>query len=289
MPRFQAAVVCSQEDRQTAALQVAGNGAPIEVIVNGADTTFYQPVREPDAHPTVLILGTMHYYPNIDAVLHYMQTMHEALRAAIPDLQLLIVGHLPPPEIVALGNLPGVTVTGSVPDIRPYMARSWVQLVPLRLGGGTRLKIVESMAAGLPVLSTSVGAQGLGATDGQRAHACRRSGRLCAQGGDAAQQHRPARRDGGYGAQLCRGALQLAESGPALCGLLPDNGSARPRARAPTPAPLMHTITPTQRRKGAIPRRKGAKSQRKAKERLFLLLPFFAFLCAFAPLRRGLF
>lgn len=167
MPRYQAVVVCSQEDRQTAALQLAGNGAPIEVIVNGADTNFYQPVREPDLHPTVLLLGTMHYYPNIDAVLHYVQTMHDALRAAIPDLQVLIVGHRPPSEIEALGNLPGITVTGSVPDIRPYMARSWIQIVPLRLGGGTRLKIVESMAAGLPVLSTSVGAQGLGATDGQ--------------------------------------------------------------------------------------------------------------------------
>ncbi len=167
MPRYQAAVVCSQEDRQSAILQLAGNGAPIEVIVNGADTSFYKPIREPDVQPTVLILGTMHYYPNIDAVLHYVQTMHDALRAAIPNLQVLIVGHRPPPEIEALGNLPGITVTGSVPDIRPYMARSWIQLVPLRLGGGTRLKIVESMAAGLPVLSTSVGAQGLGATDGR--------------------------------------------------------------------------------------------------------------------------
>ncbi len=166
MPRFQSVVVCSQEDRQSAALQVAGNGAPIEVIVNGADTGFFQPTRTPDPHPTILLLGTMHYYPNIDAVMHYVQTMHDALRAAIPNLHVLIVGHRPPAEIEALGNLPGITVTGSVPDIRPYMARSWIQIVPLRLGGGTRLKIVESMAAGLPVLSTSVGAQGLGATDG---------------------------------------------------------------------------------------------------------------------------
>jgi glycosyltransferase involved in cell wall biosynthesis len=166
MPRYQGVVVCSQEDRQSAVLQVAGSGAPIEVIVNGADTEFFQPDRKPDLRPTVLLLGTMHYYPNIDAVLHYVQTMHEALRAAIPELQVLIVGHQPPPEIEALRNLPGITVTGSVPDIRPYMARSWIQIVPLRLGGGTRLKIVESMAAGLPVLSTSVGAQGLGAHDG---------------------------------------------------------------------------------------------------------------------------
>ncbi len=167
MPRYQAAVVCSSEDKVEALREMGASGAPVEVIVNGADTDFYRPVRTPDLHPTVLLLGTMHYYPNIDAVLHYVQTMHDALRAALPDLRVLIVGHRPPPEIQALGALPGITVTGSVPDIRPYMARSWIQMVPLRLGGGTRLKIVESMAAGLPVISTSVGAQGLGAQDGQ--------------------------------------------------------------------------------------------------------------------------
>ncbi len=167
MPRFQAVVVCSESDRQVAAMQLAGNGAPIEVIVNGADTTFFRPKRDEDAHPTILFMGTMNYYPNIDAVRYYVRTMHDALRAAIPDLQVLIVGHRPPPEIETLGNLTGITVTGSVPDVRPYMARSWIQIVPLRLGGGTRLKIVESMAAGLPVLSTSVGAQGIRATDGR--------------------------------------------------------------------------------------------------------------------------
>lgn len=166
MPRFQSVVVCSGDDAREARLQVAGAPIPIEIIVNGADTDYFQPFRTPDAHPTVLLLGTMHYYPNIDAVLHYVQTMHDALRAAIPDLRVLIVGHRPPPEVEALGNLPGITVTGSVPDIRPHLARSWVQLVPLRLGGGTRLKIVESMAAGLPVVSTSVGAQGLAVKDG---------------------------------------------------------------------------------------------------------------------------
>lgn len=167
MPKFRGAVVCSPGDRSEAINQMGAAHAPIEIIVNGADTEFYRPERSPDLHPTVLLLGTMHYYPNVDAVLHYVQTMHEALRAAIPDLRVLIVGHRPPPEIEALGSLPGVTVTGSVPDIRPYMARSWIQLVPLRLGGGTRLKIVESMAAGLPVVTTTVGAQGLTVVDGE--------------------------------------------------------------------------------------------------------------------------
>lgn len=159
MPHFQGAVVCSQGDATVAADQ--GPQLAIDIIVNGADTDYFTPVRQPDPEPTLLLVGTMHYYPNIDATLYFFQTMYPALRQAIPNLKVLIVGHLPPPEIQALGSLPGVTVTGSVPDVRPYLARSWLSTVPLRLGGGTRLKIVEAMASGLPVVSTTVGAQGL--------------------------------------------------------------------------------------------------------------------------------
>jgi glycosyltransferase involved in cell wall biosynthesis len=164
MPRFQATVVCSPEDKGHALAQ--SGPIPTEVIVNGADTDYFTPVRLPDPEPTILFLGTMHYFPNIDSVRWYFKSMHEALLAAVPNLKVLIVGHQPPPDVVAYGERPEVTVTGSVPDVRPYMARSWVQVVPLRLGGGTRLKIVEGMAAGLPVVSTSVGAQGLDVRSG---------------------------------------------------------------------------------------------------------------------------
>ena len=98
---------------------------------------------------------------------YFFETIYPALHQAQPDLQVLIVGHQPPPAIQALAELPGVTVTGSVDDVRPYMARSWLLAVPLRLGGGTRLKIAEAMAAGLPVVSTTVGAQGLNVTHDQ--------------------------------------------------------------------------------------------------------------------------
>ncbi len=166
MPRFEGAVVCSPEDAEIARQQ--GPQLAIDTIVNGADIEYFVPMRAPDPDPTLLLIGTMHYYPNIDAVLYFFQTMHPALLQAIPNLKVLIVGHLPPPEIQGLGMLPGVTVTGSVPDVRPYIARSWLLAVPLRLGGGTRLKIVEAMASGLPVVSTTVGAQGINATDGEQ-------------------------------------------------------------------------------------------------------------------------
>ncbi|MEZ4861309.1 MAG: glycosyltransferase family 4 protein [Caldilineaceae bacterium] len=165
MAAYDGAVVCSAEDAALAAQQ--GNHLPIEIIVNGADIDYFTPERRPDPEPTLLLLGTMHYYPNIDAVLYFFQQMYPALRQAIPQLKVLIVGHLPPPEIIALGQKPGVTVTGSVPDVRDYMRRSWAMAVPLRLGGGTRLKIVESMVSGLPVVTTRVGAQGLDAQHNQ--------------------------------------------------------------------------------------------------------------------------
>ena len=162
---FDAALVCSDEDG--AITQAQNSQIRVATIANGADTTFFTPQRQPDTRPTILLLGTMHYYPNVDSVHYFFETIYPALRQAQPDLQVLIVGHQPPPAIQALAELPGVTVTGSVDDVRPYMARSWLLAVPLRLGGGTRLKIAEAMAAGLPVVSTTVGAQGLNVTHDQ--------------------------------------------------------------------------------------------------------------------------
>jgi glycosyltransferase involved in cell wall biosynthesis len=159
MPHFHGAIVCSPGDGAIAAHQ--GPNLAVEVIVNGADVEYFVPNRQPDPRPTLLLLGTMHYQPNIDMVLYFFRTMYPQLRQAIPELQVFIVGHMPPPAISALADLPGVTVTGSVADVRPYINRSWLLAVPLRLGGGTRLKIIEAMAAELPVVSTSIGAQGL--------------------------------------------------------------------------------------------------------------------------------
>ncbi len=165
---FQRVVVCSPED--SAITRTQSPTIAIEVIPNGADTDYYQPpalspVSAEDSRsapkPTILLLGTMHYYPNIDAVRYFFDEIYSTLRARYTNLQVLIVGHQPPPAIRALGDQPGVTVTGSVSDVRPYLARSSLLAVPLRLGGGTRLKITEALAAGLPVVSTPIGAQGL--------------------------------------------------------------------------------------------------------------------------------
>jgi exopolysaccharide biosynthesis WecB/TagA/CpsF family protein len=111
----------------------------------------------------------MDYEPNMDALKWYFATMHDSLKSRIPNLQVLIVGKSPVAEVQGYERLPGVSVTGSVPDVRPYYQQSWVQMVPLRIGGGTRLKIVESLAMGTPVVSTSIGAQGLNLQHGHDA------------------------------------------------------------------------------------------------------------------------
>jgi glycosyltransferase involved in cell wall biosynthesis len=137
---------------------------PVEVLVNGVDVDYFNGDHgdsERDAEPTVIFCGAMDYNPNIDALRWYFGEMHDAMRKVVPNLQVLIVGKAPIAEVWAYGEKPGVTVTGGVPDVRPYYRRAWLQMVPLRIGGGTRLKIVESLAIGTPVVSTRIGAQGL--------------------------------------------------------------------------------------------------------------------------------
>jgi glycosyltransferase involved in cell wall biosynthesis len=137
---------------------------PIEVIPNGVDLDYFQPnpsfgAKEP--HPTILFCGAMDYNPNVDGLRWYFSEMHAQIADAIPGLQMWIVGKDPVPEVKAYAKLPNVTVTGGVPDVRPYYQKAWLQVVPIRIGGGTRLKIVESLAMGTPVVSTTMGAQGL--------------------------------------------------------------------------------------------------------------------------------
>lgn len=157
---YQACVTCSEAD--AAFVRQDAPEIRILVIPNGVDLERFRPTGNSCRDPSILLfVGTMYYYPNIDAVLYFFKEIWPLLRRARPDLRVQIVGHRPPPEIQRLAEHPGVEVTGSVPDVRPYYERATVFIVPLRLGGGTRLKIVEAMAMGVPVVSTSVGAEGL--------------------------------------------------------------------------------------------------------------------------------
>jgi len=159
-------IVCSERDK--AILLSLNPTLRIVVIPNGTDTTYFQPWSSPaDNTPTLIFTGTMFYYPNIDAILYFFDRIYPHIVARIPDVRILIVGHNPAPEIKGLERFGNVKVTGYVPDIRPYIAQSTAMIVPLRLGGGTRLKILEAMAMERPVISTSIGAEGLAVQAGE--------------------------------------------------------------------------------------------------------------------------
>lgn len=140
---------------------------PTEVIENGVDVDYFAP-RDDEVVPSQLVFtGSMDWRPNQDACLYLVDEILPLLREAKHDVRVLLVGRKPPRHIRALGERAGVTVTGSVDDVRPYISRSAVCLVPLRIGGGSRLKILEAMAMKKPVVSTSVGSEGLQVSDGE--------------------------------------------------------------------------------------------------------------------------
>ncbi len=156
-------VVCGPDD-ETFLRKNVDKDAPVMVVANGVDLDYFHPESAPDPRapePTVIFCGAMDYSPNVDALRWFFEDIHDRLLAKVPDVKTLIVGKNPIDEVKAYASRKGVTVTGGVPDVRPYYRRSWLQMVPLRIGGGTRLKIVESLAIGTPVVSTTIGAQGL--------------------------------------------------------------------------------------------------------------------------------
>jgi len=141
--------------------------ATIALVPNGVDTECFSPPRQADAaksNPTILFTGAMHYPPNIDAVLWFCDTMLPLLQRHMPQLCFKIVGRDPHAKVCELGRRPGICVTGEVDDIHPYIAEALALVVPLRAGGGTRLKILQAMAMGCPVISTPLGAEGLEVT-----------------------------------------------------------------------------------------------------------------------------
>jgi sugar transferase (PEP-CTERM/EpsH1 system associated) len=158
--------VCSELERQH--LLSRNSQANIEVIPNGVDTkAFAATARTADHQRTLLFVGAMDYHANIDGVRYFANEVWPAIHQRRPELQFLIVGSKPSPEVRKLGERPGITVTGAVDDLRPYYADALAAVVPLRIGGGTRLKILEAMAAGTPVISTSIGAEGLPVRNGR--------------------------------------------------------------------------------------------------------------------------
>ncbi|MGH8501170.1 MAG: TIGR03087 family PEP-CTERM/XrtA system glycosyltransferase [Gammaproteobacteria bacterium] len=138
-------------------------GTQTDWFPNGVDHDYFRPSTEPYDPDTLCFIGRMDYYPNQQAMLWFCREVLPALQARRSGIRLLIVGADPSSAVQRLARLPGVTVTGSVPDVRPYVRRSAVNVAPLFIARGTQNKILESMAMGVPVVASRPAAGGIDA------------------------------------------------------------------------------------------------------------------------------
>ena len=166
LPRFAACTVVSE--REMANLRgVAPWYTAVEIVPNALELSEYGGVYGPPRPGTLVFCGALTYSANYDAVRHFLGAAYPLIAGALPGVVLRLTGDNSGIDLASLPRCAGVEHTGYVPDVRPVVAESWASVVPLRKGGGTRLKILESMALGTPVVSTSKGAEGLDVTDGE--------------------------------------------------------------------------------------------------------------------------
>lgn len=163
---FDGCTVVSEQERQRV-LQVSPGYRPIGVVPNGVDVAYYTADFGPPKADTLIYSGALTYDANFDAVDFFLRAVFPRIRAKRPDVKLFVTGKLDGVPIDLLPDRDGVVFTGYLDDIRPMVARSWLSVVPLRLGGGTRLKVLESLALGTPVVATSKGAEGLNLIPGR--------------------------------------------------------------------------------------------------------------------------
>jgi sugar transferase (PEP-CTERM/EpsH1 system associated) len=153
-----------------AAIRQLDPDVPITVVTNGVDTTLYRPgsVAAIDfGAPALVFSGTMDFRPNVDAALWFAANVLPKVRASIPAAEFVIVGQRPHARLAPLREQAGIRITGAVDDVRPYIAGACVVVVPLRMGGGTRLKVLEAMAMGAPIVSTWMGVDGFAVEEGR--------------------------------------------------------------------------------------------------------------------------
>jgi polysaccharide biosynthesis protein PslH len=162
---FDRSVVVSEADR--AELDRISPGRMISVVPNGVDAEWFQSQGCAAASPTMVFVGSMDWLPNIDGVSFFVREVLPRIRRDIPDAKLWVVGRTPHPSLAKSWATAGVHVTGTVKDVRPFVAPAWLVVVPLRIGSGTRLKILEAWAMRKAVLSTRLGAEGLPVRDGE--------------------------------------------------------------------------------------------------------------------------
>lgn len=164
-PRIDRAFACSEDDAALVRERIA---APCDVVPNGVDLeTIHDLGDRPSVPGRLHFAGTLSYGPNAEAVQWFVQEVLPAVREAVPEAHLEVLGRGASDELLALGATPGVHFAGRVPSVAPYLEEASVAIAPMLTGSGTNLKVVESLASGRPVVSTPIGAEGLGVLDGE--------------------------------------------------------------------------------------------------------------------------
>jgi len=148
-------------------LESYGVGVATDWFPNGVDTEYFSPGDEPYEPDTISFVGRMDYYPNQECMFDFCSNVLPLLKERTPGIRLLIVGADPSAAVKKLGDIPGVTVTGSVPDVRPYVRKSAAMVAPLNIARGTQNKILEAMAMGVPVVTSPAAAGGVDAVAGE--------------------------------------------------------------------------------------------------------------------------
>ena len=163
--RFDVVVAVSERDAR--AFRGECESVRTAVIPTGVDLDFFR-FHEPASDNRVVFCGSMDWLANQEAVNFFLDEIWEPIAARVPDAQMTVIGRTPPPALVERATRRAVnwTFTGYVDDVRPYMRGAAVSVIPMRVGGGTRLKVYEAMAAGTPIVSTAIGVEGLPLVDG---------------------------------------------------------------------------------------------------------------------------
>jgi sugar transferase (PEP-CTERM/EpsH1 system associated) len=168
LKRFDLVLAVSEADGETfERLYPGALRSPVHVVKTGVDTGYFSPQPEvPRRRAHIVFTGSMDWLPNEDGMVYFVRDILPLIRRAEPEATLSIIGRSPTPAVRRLADEHGIEVTGSVDDVRPHIAAGSVYVVPLRIGGGTRLKIFEAMGMAKAIVSTTIGAEGLPVSDG---------------------------------------------------------------------------------------------------------------------------